>query len=322
MSHMASARPEPPAIPEPPAVPSELPEIPSLAGLNFAIPNGPLVKLDMHDGWSFRVNFGDDDTTVVGSGKSETKTFDLKDFSSVEVRGPFQVELKQDKKFKVAVTADDNLFEHLNVEKVGKSLVIGFKGKNVSIRLKRDRALKAEISLPTLEGLTLTGAARATAEGFKNDQPVNLHLNGACQLTGSLQGDGLSVDANGASTLKLSGTGKDLRLRVNGASKLKMADFAASGKTLIINAVGASTVALKGDVTAAVIKLVGSSLVDLHDVTLAAADVTAEGASHATIRVKEKLDYSVTGASHLEYYGDPTIGKADKHGHSHVSHKQ
>jgi serine/threonine-protein kinase len=319
MSHMAAARPEPPAIPEPPALPIELPEIP---GLNFAIPNGPLVKLDRRDGVTFSVTFGDDENTVVGSGKSETRTFDLKDFTSVEVRGPFQIELKQDKKFKVAVTADDNLFEHLQVEKVGKSLVIGFKGKNVSIHLKRGRALKAEISLPTLEGLTLTGAARANAEGFKSDQPVNLHLSGACQLTGSWQGDGLSVDANGASTLKLSGTGKDLRLRVSGASKLKMADFAASGKTLIINAVGASTVALKGDVTAAVIKLVGASLVDLHDVTLAAADVTAEGASHATVRVKEKLDYSVTGASHLDYYGDPAIGKADKHGHSHVGHMQ
>jgi hypothetical protein len=299
-----------------------VPPVPPVAQyLSIAIPNG-FVKLDPQDGLSFRVSFGDDDIKVVGSGKSVTKTFDLKDFSSVDVRGPFAVELKQDKKFKVAVTADDNLFEHLQVERVGKNLVVGFKGKNVSIRLNRDKPLKAEISLPSLEGLSLTGAAHATADGFKADQPVNLHLSGACQLTGSLQGDGLSVDANGASTLRLSGSGKDLRLRVNGASKLKMADFAASGKTLIINAVGASSVALKGDVTAAVIKLVGSSFADLQGVTLAAADVTAEGASHATIRVKEKLDYSVNGASHLNYYGDPTIGKSSKHGASHVTHKE
>jgi serine/threonine-protein kinase len=314
MNHIPPMVPKPPVAPKPPDVTSPKP-------LNIPIPNG-LVMLDTQDGLSFRVSFGDDSNTIVGSGKSETRTFDLKDFSSIEVRGPFAVELKQDKKFKVAVTADDNLFEHLQVEKADKNLIIGFKGKNLSIRLTRDKPLKAEISLPTLEGVNLTGAARATADGFKADKPVNLHLNGACELKGSLQGDGLSVDANGASTLRLSGSGKDLRLRVKGASRLKMGDFAASGKTLIIDAVGASSVALKGDVTAAVIKLVGSSFADLQGVTLAAADVTAEGSSHATIRVKEKLDYSVNGASHLSYYGDPKIGKSSKHGASHVTRQE
>ena len=47
-----------------------------------------------------------------------------------------------------------------------------------------------------------------------------------------------------------------------------------------------------------------------------------EGASHATLRVTEKLDYTVNGASHLDYIGDPKIGKSEKHGVSHVSHNE
>jgi hypothetical protein len=316
-----------PETPEMPAIPPIPPirgvDIPAIGPFQFAIPDGPLVKVDARqDGQSFRVVFGDDRKTVIGSGKSETRTFDLKDFTAVDVRGPFEVDLKQDKKFKVAVTADDNLFEHLQVEKDGNKLVIGFKGKNMSINLKHDTPLKAEVSLPSLENLSLKGAARATVAGFKADRPVSLRLSGACRLKGSLQGDGLKVDADGASTVELAGAGKDLRLQVNGASKLEMAEFVASGKTLIINAIGASTVALKGDVTAGVIKVVGAAHVELKDLTMAAADLTVEGASHATVRVKEKLDYSVNGASHLNYYGDPAIGKSSKHGASHVTRKE
>jgi serine/threonine-protein kinase len=309
------------AAPPAPAVP-RIPTIPPIPPMAFDIPFGPLVKLDGLEGMSIQVVFGDAGETIVGSGKVETKTFPLKDFKAVEIRGPFELELKQDKEFKVAVTADDNLFEHLQVEKEGNKLIVGFKGKNISLRLTRDNPLKVAVSLPDLSELKLNGAARARAEGFKADHPVALQLNGASQLAGSLKGNELTVDINGASSIKLAGSGKNIRLKANGASKLKMADFDASGKTLIVNVNGASTVTLKGAVTAAVLKVGGASHLDLSKATLAAADVTVDSASHASVRVTEKLDYSLSGASHLDYSGDPTIGKSEKHGASHANHKE
>ena len=106
---------------------------------------------------------------------------------------------------------------------------------------------------------------------------------------------------------------------MNGASKLNMEDFTASGQRLIVDAGGASSVTLKGSATAGVLKASGASHLDLGELKLAAADVTVDGASHVTVRVTEKLDYDLSGVSHLTYHGDPTIGKSHKSGGSHVS---
>jgi hypothetical protein len=285
---------------------------------------GPLVRLEIQEGKMRHIVIGNTGgKPIVGSGKLETRSFDLKDFTAVEINGPFTLDLKQGKEFKVALTADDNLFEYIRVEKQGNRLVVGFiKGKNVSIQLDRDHALKVDVTLPELEALKLNGAARATAEGFKAGRPVRLDLNGASRLTGSLQGDRLTIDANGASSVKLAGSGKDLRIRMHGASRLRMGDFTASGDKLLIDANGAANLVLKGKVTAGVINAVGASHLDLREATLAAADVTLVGASHATVRVTEKLNYSVAGASHLDYFGDPKIGKSQKSDVSNVSRKE
>jgi hypothetical protein len=246
----------------------------------------------------------------------------MKDFTSVDVRGPFALESKQGKEFKLSVTLDDNLFEHLQVEKEGKILSIGFKGKNLSIRLSEDHQPKASVTMPTLEGLKLNGASHATAEEFKVDGPVHLTLVGASQFKGALRGGEVKIDADGASTVILSGSGKNMRVKTNGASKLRLRDYTASGERLIVDANGAATVTLKGNVTAGVLKAIGASTLDLRDVSLAGADVTLVGASNATVQVSEKLDYSVRGASHLNYFGDPKIGKSEKKDVSSVSHKR
>jgi serine/threonine-protein kinase len=299
-----------------------IPPIPPIPPIVIDIPLGPLVRLEPEGKNSIRVVVGDAGEAIVGSGKLVTKAFDIKDFKAIDIRGPFSLELKQGKVYKVDVTADDNLFDHLQVEKVDKKLVVGFKGKNLNLHLTGDSTLKVAVTLPELEDLSLNGASRATADGFTAKQPLRLKLNGASQLKGSIKGAKVTIDVNGASTVTLAGSGKDLQLTSNGASRLKLADFDASGERLIVDANGASTVKLKGNVKAAVVKAIGASHLDLRDLALAGADVTAIGASHVVVRVSDTLDYSVTGASHLEYSGDPKIGKSNKNGASHVSHKQ
>jgi serine/threonine-protein kinase len=297
---------------------------PPVGPVEFEIPFGPLVrlgKLDKETGdFSITVTFGDrSGDTVVGSGKVETRTFDLKDFTAIDIRAPFVVDLKQGKEFKVSVTADDNLFDYFQVDKEGNKLLLGFKKKSVSLHLKRDDALKASITLPVLEDLHTNSAARVQAGPFTVDGPFRLRTNGASKFEGSVKAGTLTVDANGASKIELAGSAEGLRIKANGASKLEMSDFTASGDGIIIDANGASHVQVKGTVKGGVIKASGASHLDLSDLKLAIADVTLDGASHATIRVTEKLNYNVSGVSHLTYYGDPKIGNSNKSGHSHVS---
>lgn len=265
-----------------------------------------------------QIVFGTQGDTIVASGKTATKSYDIKNFSSVEVRGPFQLELKQGKKYAVSVTTDDNLFDHLQVEKQDNKLIIGFKGNNLRIQLNRDQPLKAEVTLPRLEGLHLHGAARASAQDFSSSAPLDLHLHGASQLKGSIKSGDVTIDAHGASKLTLAGAGKNAVIKTNGASRALMEKFAISGDKVRIEADGGSKVSLSGSAEDGTIKSSGASHLDLHALKLANANVAIRGASHASIRVTDKLDYTVSSASHLDYAGDPTIGKSEKQGASRV----
>jgi hypothetical protein len=81
-------------------------------------------------------------------------------------------------------------------------------------------------------------------------------------------------------------------------------------------------VRLRGAAKAAVLKASGASQLKLADLALDAADVEVSGASNASIRVKDLLNYDVSSASHLEYRGEPAIKKAGKTGASSVSHRR
>jgi len=93
-------------------------------------------------------------------------------------------------------------------------------------------------------------------------------------------------------------------------------------KKFTLDASGASHAELRGSATEATMKVSGASHVNLGDFSMEQADVQLSGASHATIQVKSKLDYSVSGASHLTYGGDPKIGRSEKSGASHAGHKK
>jgi hypothetical protein len=51
------------------------------------------------------------------------------------------------------------------------------------------------------------------------------------------------------------------------------------------------------------------------------ATVNLSGASSGTVNARDKLEYGLSGASHLDYRGQPTIGEADVSGASSVSQK-
>lgn len=215
------------------------------------------------------------ENTLVGSGKHVTKDFKLADFTSVDVSGAFQVEVSQADSFGINVTADDNILEFVKAVKEGSTLRI-----SIDARQKQVQAtlLKAAIAMPTVEGVSLTGACQGTLKGFKSTKHFQAKLTGASTLEGKIEAAKVELDVMGASEVTLQGSGENATLSAGGASKLFLADFAL-------------------DSTA----------------------VNLTGASTATVHVKGKLDYVLSGASQLEYRGNPTIGKSETSGVSSAS---
>lgn len=214
--------------------------------------------------------------TIMGSGKLTTQDFQFADFQSVEIANTFQADISQSDTFSVSITADDNLFDYIKVDKSGTKLSIRFDYRGGYSR----GTLKAKITMPTLESLSISGASTGTVSGFKLAKPATLDVSGASTLNGSLDADRIDLHASGASKASLSGT--------------------------------ANTADLKAD---------GASALNLSNLSIDNASVDLSGASNATISVKSKLDYNLSGASHVTYQGSPTIGRNSASGASSVAKK-
>jgi hypothetical protein len=255
---------------------------------------------------------------IEGSGRPATRTVDVKDFTAIQIDHAVQAEVTRADPFRVSLTADDNILEHIQAVRDGSTLRIGLAPGSYRFREKP----RAAITLPILERIGVAGASRATIRGFESDRPFRATASGASALEGSIKAGDADFEISGASHLKLGGSARAARLEASGASTLELADFAVSGEKLSIEANGASTARLRGSARAAVLKAEGASQLKLAELALDAADVELSGASNASILVKDLLNYDVSSASHLEYRGEPTVKKSSKTGASSVSHRR
>jgi hypothetical protein len=235
---------------------------------------------------------------VPGSGNLTTQEFDFSDFTRVEVGSAFQVEVVQADSYRVSVTADDNLFEYIKVSKQGETLKIGLKLLPLRPLFS---TLKAEITMPQIYGLDLSGATRGTVSGFSST-------------------DNLDTELSGASSLNLMEmSAGDVKFELSGASRVS-GDITASGDARL-ELSGASSVKLQGSASDLVIDASGASRVELDSYPVGNADVRLSGASGATVKLDGRLDANLSGASRLSYIGEPTMGDIHTSGGSSVSKK-
>ncbi len=301
------------------------------------------------------INGSSQPEAIVGSGKMATKTWDISDFTRLQIRATFDAKITKGKSFKVTTTVDDNVLPYVRVEKEGNLLKLGFE-KDHNFKLKKSP--EAEIVLPVLSGVDLSGASAGHLIGFDAEKEVDIDVSGASNLDGSLGAARTKFDASGASSVTLKGSSDSADISAHGASHLKLADFALKrckldvsgasttefalrssapftanvsgastvrGKVeipeLVLEATGAGRTILSGTAKRATIVAEGASHLQLDGLQIETANIKASGASHAKVAVSGSLDYEVSSASHLTYKGNPSHAKGKRTGGSHVSHE-
>jgi len=199
----------------------------------------------------------------------------ISDFDKVDISHSFVVDIKQGENFSVIVRVDDNLVEQLQVEKFGSTLKIGLK---TGISIVSNATLEAEITMPELTGLDLSGASSATISGFKSTKNLTVDLSGASSLRGDIEAGDTSFDLSGSSNANLTGSGGNLTLDASGSSDVDLSDFpvvdaeidASGASTVTVNASGrldveasgASNVTYLGDPSMGTIETSGASSVE------------------------------------------------------------
>ena len=86
-------------------------------------------------------------------------------------------------------------------------------------------------------------------------------------------------------------------------------------------AAGDSNATLSGSGQNVTVVAEGGSIVDLSKFSSMDANFSAGGSSDVTVNASGRLDADASGASHVYYLGDPTLGEIDTSGGSSVEPK-
>jgi len=176
--------------------------------------------------------------SITGSGDVVTREMNLSGFDKIDVSHAFKVDVRAGENFDVVIRVDDNVVEHLDVAEKGHTLRIGLKrDQRYDIR---SATLEAEVIMPELMGLKLSGASHATVTGFKATVNLDVDLSGASSVRGEIEAGDARFGVSGASQVHLSGSAGDVTVDASGASIVELGDFAvrnarvdASGSTRV-----------------------------------------------------------------------------------------
>lgn len=189
--------------------------------------------------------------------------------------------------FKVNVTRGDDYAVVVRVDdNLEQYLKVEQNGQQLTIGmtdpLMLNRAtLEVAITMPAISELEFSGATSGTVSGFSSSEPFSANASGASRMEGAIETGAINVTASGASTIRLSG--------------------AASGD--------------------AVLEASGASTIDMENFPVANANAKSSGASRVTVNTDGNLDAEASGASTVNYVGQPTMGNISETGGSSIGPK-
>ncbi len=151
-----------------------------------------------------------------GSGVVATQTRDLAAFNSIDLAGSNNVVIRVGEKQSVVVRADDNLLDRVTTEVQSGKLVIA----NTPGDFTTKSPMRVEVSVPTLNALTLTGSGNIVVDGIEAES-LSVTLPGSGTLTASGTATRLDVTISGSGTVQLTRLiANDVRASVGGSGSI------------------------------------------------------------------------------------------------------
>ena len=94
---------------------------------------------------------------VVGSGDLETQEMAYTDFNKLEIGSAFDAEITRGDSYSVNITADDNVFQYLDVHQSGETLKIGLRSPWRYVRTTQIVIISSSISISLLRLISSLG---------------------------------------------------------------------------------------------------------------------------------------------------------------------
>lgn len=206
-------------------------------------------------------------TTVFGKTEAQsiTKQFRIKSFDRIDVANAIDIEVRKGG-FDIVADLSPGETEYLSVKSENGVLVARFNRPAGNWMAGKNRkSPRLIVTMPTLRGITLSGASDGDITDSFDTEELDIALSGAADLTvKDITANRIRLKASGASDTKLSGRTRLLDVDISGASDLKA-----------------------------------------YELTAAEAIIRASGASDASITVTKRLEKNTRGGADVSHRGNP-----------------
>lgn len=207
---------------------------------------------------------------MVGKGKVLTENRPVTSFTTIDIDAPVKsnITINPSAQPSVSLNGYENILKIIKVRVEGNTLHIY---TDNFLNLSSDKDVSADIIVPSLSSLSISGASDATING-------NI-------------------------------TGSDFNLHISGVGKVNMASVNVTNFSAHISGAGDVTIGT-GTIGTAVYKLSGTGSVSAFNVQTQQSSATVSGAGDIELNVQKALDAHISGAGSIRYKGHPVVSSS------------
>lgn len=216
------------------------------------------------------------------TGPSTTQEREIEVVSAVELDTSGELSVTAGDETALTVTAGENVIDRLTSEVDDEVLHLGIDGEP----LAWGGDIRYELTVPTLDAISVLGSGEATVDFTGAGEPVIL-----VKGSGSIHAEGIAADS---ASMTVDGSGS---ITVQGIDLQKL-------RTKID---GAGEITADGTTDEHDVEIRGSGDYYAHDLESTNARVVIRGSGTADISVSDALDATIEGSGEIHYAGNPEI---------------
>jgi len=235
---------------------------------------------------------------IQGNGQNTVEQRSIGAFSTLDINGPVQVEVRVGGAPALQLEGESNLLPLVRTDGSGSTLRIWVEGSFVN-----HGALRVIYTTPQLKQVESNGSGTLVVNGLQNGS-LAISQNGSrsTQLFGNL--DRLDLRMNGSGGVNANGLGaSNVQASLNGSGRLSLGQL--SGDSLALDLHGSGGATASGSMRSVSVRTYGSGSADLAGLSSQGAELSSNGSGSITAAVTQNLVADANGSGHITVYGNP-----------------
>jgi len=224
--------------------------------------------------------------------KSETRKVGT-EVNIIILNGPIDLTLKQGATPSMVAIGEERLLPRVQTVQEGNTLTIALKESLFHL----NRPLRVELTLPTLQQLTVHGSGDSAVGGFS--------------------GDALVLAMHGSGDVRFDGAYRHVHASLSGSGDLELA--LANGEDVDLSMLGSGSVAASGQSKSLIAHLMGSGDLAAEKMQADAVAIDVMGSGDANVYAKQSATLDVKGSGDIDVHGNPPHRQVSRMGSGDVS---